>query len=279
MELRSRRTHTHTHTPTHIFQKPCIWICNTSETNYNMFLQQLKLLSQSFLKEEAKKSVIISVVITDTCSKKLTYVFQQRLAYWNAYVDSLIEAVRTQSHQPNGVHVQIVCAYTLQNRNRYSQSKENLDVELIRLSDRVLVHGMPEGQCTRAVLRRSAPSLRRAAPRRLFSWITAVICWDLIMNQSALRTARLASAAKRSHIAAQRRRRAARAARRLCTLSIHRYCSKLSLAFPIIDGARKLQLTTWAAHSCSVDNGKSLVEMLWNTVERENRESVGTVTM
>ena len=44
------RTHTHTHTQTStdIFQKPCIFIPNTSENNYNTFLQQLqKLLSQS----------------------------------------------------------------------------------------------------------------------------------------------------------------------------------------------------------------------------------------
>ena len=50
------RTHTRTHARTHadIFQKPCIFIPNTSENNYNMFLQQLqKLLSQSFLLEEA----------------------------------------------------------------------------------------------------------------------------------------------------------------------------------------------------------------------------------
>ena len=67
-KLRSRRihTHTHTHTRTHarthahthihtdIFQKSCILIPNTSENNYNMFLQQLKkLLSQSFLQQEA----------------------------------------------------------------------------------------------------------------------------------------------------------------------------------------------------------------------------------
>ena len=34
------------HTHTHIFQKPCILILNTLESNYNMFLQQFqKLLS------------------------------------------------------------------------------------------------------------------------------------------------------------------------------------------------------------------------------------------
>ena len=49
-------THTHTHTYTHthihtdILKKSCILIPNTSENNYNKFLQQLKkLISQSFL--------------------------------------------------------------------------------------------------------------------------------------------------------------------------------------------------------------------------------------
>ena len=47
--------HTHTHIHTVIFEKPCILISNTSEYNYNMFLQQLKkLLLQSFLYGEAK---------------------------------------------------------------------------------------------------------------------------------------------------------------------------------------------------------------------------------
>ena len=36
------RTHTHAHTSIDIFQKPCIFIPNTSENNYNMFLQHLK---------------------------------------------------------------------------------------------------------------------------------------------------------------------------------------------------------------------------------------------
>ena len=48
------RTHARTHTThTYIFQKSCILIPNTSENNYNMFLQLKKLLSQSFLYEEA----------------------------------------------------------------------------------------------------------------------------------------------------------------------------------------------------------------------------------
>ena len=57
-------THTHTHIHTEIFQNQCILIPENSKQNYNMFLQQLKkLLSQSFLQEEA-----IMLITVDICS-------------------------------------------------------------------------------------------------------------------------------------------------------------------------------------------------------------------
>ena len=54
-----RHAHTYTHTFVYrdIFLKQCILIPNTTENNYDIFLQQLRnLLSQSFLQKESKKT-------------------------------------------------------------------------------------------------------------------------------------------------------------------------------------------------------------------------------